>query len=219
MKTLRHFSAIRTSNQPARRRGTRSMLAALLVTLGLLCAESRPARADLVPGLNVAFTVDALIGAGSLISIAGNAYELAHKRPTRGWMYSGFILGFMNTAIGVLVAPIILATSDPPFAIEPGNQSICNDTATGQDFPCGADRPQIAIGMAIGHTVVGLTNLALAIRSAVIWHRQRVAAGTTGDLPAEVASAPKLRYNVTPTVSRDLTGNPAYGLSLSLTGF
>lgn len=219
MKTLSHSSATHFSGRVARRQGLRPVLAALLVTVGLLCAQSRPARADLVPGLNVAFTVDALIGVGSLISIAGNAADLAHKKPTRGWMYSGFILGFMNTAIGVLVAPIILATSNPPFAIEPGNQSVCNDKATGQDFPCGADRPQIAIGMAIGHTVVGLTNMALAIRNAVIWHRQRVAAGTTDTHPAEVASATKIRYNVAPVVSRDLAGSPMYGLSLSLSGF
>lgn len=197
----------------------RAALAALAVAVTLLFADARPARADLVNGLNVAFTVDALIGTGSLISIAGNAVDLARKKPTRGWMYSGFILGFMNTAIGVLVAPIILAANDPPFAIEPGNESVCKDPPTGQTFPCGADRPQVAYGIAIGHTIVGVVNLALAIRSAVIWHRMRVVEGTTQSPPGEIAHLKKLKYDVTPSVSRDLTGNPAYGVSFSLTGF
>ena len=185
-----------------------------------VCSHSRPARAELVNGLTAAFTVDAIIGAGSLVSIVGNSVDLGTKRPHRAWMYSGFILGSINTAIGVLVAPIILATSGAqPVAY--GAEMSCSDKSTvtptmpiAQEYPCGPSRLDVAVGMAAAHSIVGLTNLALAIRNAMLYRRL----GLTGERPP--APPPVLSsLRVAPVVSRDMTGAPMYGAVVSLSGF
>lgn len=208
MKTSLHTSIVRRF----------SVGIALSVVL-FVTGHSRPARAELVSGLQAAFTVDALIGGGSIVSIIGNSVDLARKKPHRAWMYSGFILGSINTAIGVLVAPIILATSGAqPVAY--GAENMCEDRSTktattdAQLYPCGPNRLDVALGMTVAHSVVGLTNIALAVRNAMLYRRLGLA-GEGPQPPPPVLSS----LRVAPVISRDLTGAPMYGAVVSLSGF
>lgn len=191
----------------------RRLSLAITLAVALFAAAERPAMAQLAPGLDAAFTVDALIGAGSLVSIIGNSVDLGTKRPHRAWMYSGFILGSINTAIGVLVAPIILATSGPqPVAY--GNENMCVDDSVtpSQSFPCGPNRLDVALGLAAGHSVIGIVNLALAIRNAMLYRR----------LGLDWERQPPSFWShlrVAPMSGRDMTGAPLYGASVSLVGF
>lgn len=200
------------------KRRSRLAVAALLIALAV-SGHSLPARAELVNGLPAAFAVDGLIGAGSLVSIVGNSVDLARGKPSRGWMYSGFILGFMNTAIGALVTPIILLTSGPS-PIEYGTANMCSDSSTvtaampnPQSYPCGPNRLDVAVGLSVAHSVLGITNLALSFRNAVIWNRQRSA---DIDAAAKAPASPLASLRVAPFVNRDLRSGMFYGVSLSL---
>ena len=77
--------------------------AAVFVTLG----APGGARADdfqLKPGWEVAFAIDAAVGTGSLVSIAGNAVTLARGTPQKGWIVSGYTLGIINTVLCPMLA-------------------------------------------------------------------------------------------------------------------
>jgi len=193
-------------------RARRSRLRRLIREIALLvalfaCGYAGSARAELVTGLDAAFTLDALIGAGSLVSIGGNAADLARKRPTRGWMYSGFILGTANVAAGLIT---VFFGGDP---IEREGDNMCLDKPSGTVNPCGPNTPEIQYGLGIAQTAIGVTNLALAIRSAVIWHRLRAA--ESQEAPPPLSSS----LRVAPVVGRDLAGAPLYGVALSFAGF
>lgn len=185
------------------------LLFSLLVAF-LIGGSSRPARADLVPGLEAAFTVDTIIGVGSLISLGGNAADLAMRKPHRGWIYSGFILGTANLAAGLIT---IFFGGDP---IMTQGTNMCLDKPSMTMNPCGPNTPEIQYGLGIAQTALGAVTLGLAIRNAVIWHRLRVAAESQQAPPPPPTALSSLR--VAPMVNRDLAGAPLYGLTLSLAG-
>jgi hypothetical protein len=194
---------------PLFRRAARAV--ALLAAL-LIFTPSQEAHADLVTGLNAAFTVDAFIGAGSVVSLVGNAVDLARSRPQRGWIYSGFILGTANLAAGLIT---IFFGGDP---IEYQGTNMCYDQASMTTNPCGPNTPQIQYGLGIAQTVLGAVNLGLAIRNSVIWHRHRVAE-IEQKAPAAPAPSPLAHLQVAPLVSRGVAGLPVYGVTVNLAGF
>jgi hypothetical protein len=185
------------------------LLFALLFAL-VIGGSSRPARADLVTGLDAAFTVDTIIGVGSLVSIGGNAADLALRKPHRGWIYSGFILGTANLAAGLIT---IFFGGDP---VQTQGTNMCLDKPSMTMNPCGPNTPEIQYGLGVAQTILGATNLALAIRNAVIWHRLRVAESQQAPPPPPTALS---SLRVAPMVHRDLAGAPLYGVTLSLAGF
>ena len=192
MLTMR-VSPASTSAPPARpprarRRRFALLLAALVV--GALCTESRPAAAldNILPGQEAAFVIDGALGVGSVVSIVGNAVTLAQNRPQRSWMYSGFVLGWINTVI----APLLMV-----YGREPD--------------------PNLGLGLGAAHMVIGVTNLALAIRNGVIWHRQRVAE-RNAILPPPAPPAPPA-VSIAPVIGRDGLGGSLYGVSLQLSRF
>lgn len=131
----------------ARRAAWTAALCALLFLA--VSGASRPARAADVadqPGQEVGVAIQSALWACSAVSIGGNAANIAMKNPQRGWMYSGFICGFVNT----LISPIILIYfQDPaPYGLTAG----------------------------FVHGALGITNLGLAIYNGVLWHRAHTAA-------------------------------------------
>jgi hypothetical protein len=115
-----------------------------------LCAAPGTARADGfldAPGQSVGVSIQAAMVTCSLVSIGGNAANIAMQNPQRGWMYSGYICGFMNT----LISPIMFI--------------FFHDAA-----------PAYSLSTAGVHGAVGITNLGLAIYNGVLWHRARTAA-------------------------------------------
>ena len=136
---------------PPRPRARRAALAAALCALLFLVVSgaSRPAHAAEVadqPGQAVGVAIQSALWACSAVSIGGNAANIAMKNPQRGWMYSGFICGFVNT----LISPIILIyfQDPPPYGVTAG----------------------------FVHGALGITNLGLAIYNGVLWHRAHTAA-------------------------------------------
>ncbi|MBL8633727.1 MAG: hypothetical protein JNM40_10920 [Myxococcales bacterium] len=126
-------------------RASQRLLGALLLSV-MLC-ESRAAHADeitVLPGQQMAFILEGAMATCSLTSIVGNAVTAARKTPSRAWMYSGFICGFINTA----TSPIVMVYGRDP-------------------------QVEYGLGMGLMHGVVGLTNLGLAIWNAHMWHKAR----------------------------------------------
>ncbi|HMY57900.1 MAG TPA: hypothetical protein PKI49_13630 [Pseudomonadota bacterium] len=125
-------------------------LCGTLVLAALVC-DSRPARAGgdiiVLPGQQMAFILEGAMATCSLTSIVGNAVTGVRKTPSRAWMYSGFICGFINTA----TSPIVMIYGTDP-------------------------KVEYGIGMGLMHGVVGLTNLGLSIWNAHMWHKARTAA-------------------------------------------
>ena len=186
-----------------RTRRAKSGLAGLLAgLLGLAClTDSRPARAELYTGLDAAFTMDALWGTGSLVALTGNAVTLIQGKPQRGWMYAGFIFGFVN----LVMSPIIIVYGRADIERVP--------SADGTHFDHGPNRPEIGFGMGAAHGVLGVTCLALSIRNAVLWHRQRV---TESQAPTEpVASRTFTNLQLAPLIARDNQGGALLGLTLT----
>jgi len=184
---------------PARNRRKPPLLAGLVAGLLalVLVGHSRPARADLYTGLDAAFTMDALLGLGSLVAIGGNAVTLAQKKPVRGWMYAGFIFGAINLAMGPII--IVYGRGD----IEPV------PSPTG-GLMHGADRPEIGFGLGLAHTALAVTSLALSIKNAVLWHRLRV---EEAKVPIEpTASRTFSNVQLAPLLSRDSQGGAVVGL-------
>lgn len=136
---------------PQAARSSRVSSLCVLAFLAVLFGMSRSAAAQdaqmpapfTADNVGAALTVDAIIGTGSVVSIIGNSVDLARGKPQRGWMYSGFALGFMNAAMG----PIIIVF---------GRGQI----------------EALGYGLGAAHLVLGLTNLGLAIGNGVRWHRQ-----------------------------------------------
>lgn len=133
--------------------------AALALLLALLGGELRPAHAQdmmpavergFLPGQEAAFAIEGVMIGGSVISIVGNAVDLARGTPHKGWMWSGYILGFMNT----VVSPILMIYGRDP-------------------------KPALGLGLGAAQGVVGVTNLTLAIVNGVRWHRMRMAEQAT----------------------------------------
>jgi hypothetical protein len=190
------------------RLGAALLFALCLFTLGSPRSAHAQAQGQLVTGLDAAFTIDALIGAGSVVSIVGNSVTLAKNKPQRGWMYSGFILGTANLAAGLIT---IFFGGDP---VVYGNDMTCMDRPSGTTNPCGPKTPEIQYGLGIAQTILGAANLGLAIRSAVIWHRLREQEAAAAAPPPSALS----RLRITPTLGRDLGGAAQYGVAISLGG-
>jgi hypothetical protein len=164
----------------------------------LLCVgTSRPARAELYTGLDAAFTMDALLGLGSVVAIAGNAVTLAQKKPQRGWMYAGFIFGAINLAMGPII--IVYGRGDIEPVVMPDGMRVH-----------GQDRPDIGYGLGLAHTALAVTSLALSIKNAVLWHRLRLEESKVNAEP--VASRTFSNVQLAPLVSRDLQGGALVGL-------
>ncbi len=128
-------------------------LCGALVLAALVC-DSRPVRAEgdiiVLPGQQMAFILEGAMATCSLTSIVGNAVTGVRKTPSRAWMYSGFICGFINTA----TSPIVMI-----YGVDP--------------------KVEYGIGMGLMHGVVGLTNLGLAIWNAHMWHKARTTSTET----------------------------------------
>lgn len=133
--------------------------AALALLVSLFGGEIRSARAQdmtppvergFLPGQAAAFAIEGVMMGGSLVSIVGNAVDLARGTPHKGWMWSGYILGFMNT----VVSPILIIYGRDP-------------------------KPALGFGLGAAQGVLGVTNLALAIVNGVRWHRLRMAEQAT----------------------------------------
>ena len=191
-------NAMKSASASPRRR-SRSAIAGLLAgLLALVCVgHSRPARADLYTGLDAAFAMDALMGTGALVAVAGNAITLAQKKPVRGWMYAGFIFGAINLAMGPII--IVYGRGD----IEP-----VPNPAGG--LMHGPDRPEIGFGLGLAHTALAVTSLALSIKNAVVWHRMRVEESKAAAEP--VASRTFSNLQLAPLVSRDSRGGALLGV-------
>ena len=141
-------------------RASQRLLGALLLS-AMLC-ESRTARAEeitVLPGQQMAFILEGAMAAGSLTSIVGNAVTGVRKTPSRAWMYSGFICGFINTA----TSPIVMVYGTDP-------------------------KVEYGIGMGLMHGVVGITNLGLAIWNAHMWHKARTTQTDAPPVPAAAVS-------------------------------
>jgi hypothetical protein len=141
-------------------RASQRLLGALLLS-AMLC-ESRSARAEeitVLPGQQMAFILEGAMAACSLTSIVGNAVTGVRKAPSRAWMYSGFICGFINTA----TSPIVMVYGTDP-------------------------KVEYGIGMGLMHGVVGLTNLGLAIWNAQMWHKARTTQTDAPPVPAAAVS-------------------------------
>lgn len=195
---LKMGKAMLSAHLPRSRR-KRSLFTGLLAGL-LLClcvGYSRPARADLYTGLDAAFTLDAMLGVGSLVAIGGNAVTLAQKRPVRGWMYAGFIFGAINLAMGPII--IVYGQGD----IEPV------PSPTG-GLMHGENRPDIGFGLGLAHTALAVTSLALSIKNAFLWHQLRVEESKAVAEP--VASRTFSSVQLAPLLSRDSHGGALVGL-------
>lgn len=141
-------------------RASQRLLGALLLS-AMLC-ESRSARAEeitVLPGQQMAFILEGAMAACSLTSIVGNAVTGVRKTPSRAWMYSGFICGFINTA----TSPIVMVYGTDP-------------------------KVEYGIGMGLMHGVVGITNLGLAIWNAHMWHKARTTQTDAPPAPAAAVS-------------------------------
>ena len=141
-------------------RASQRLLGALLLS-AMLC-ESRTARAEeitVLPGQQMAFILEGAMAACSLTSIVGNAVTGVRKTPSRAWMYSGFICGFINTA----TSPIVMLYGTDP-------------------------KVEYGIGMGLMHGVVGITNLGLAIWNAHMWHKARTTQTDAPPVPAAAVS-------------------------------
>jgi hypothetical protein len=191
-------NAMQPATAPRNRRKSPILAGFVAGLLALLCVGySRPARANLYTGLDAAFTMDALLGLGSLVAIGGNAVTLAQKKPVRGWMYAGFIFGAINLAMGPII--IVYGRGD----IEPV------PSPTG-GLMHGPDRPEIGFGLGLAHTALAVTSLALSIKNAVLWHRLRV---EEAKVPIEpVASRTFSNLRLAPLLSRDSQGGAVVGL-------
>jgi hypothetical protein len=207
---------------PAARRRRGALVLTLATTAALLTATSRPARAELLTGLDAAFTMDALIIAGGLVAVGGNAVDLARGKPSRGFMYAGFILGTVNIAAGLVT---VFFGGDP---ITKTGTNVCADSYKNDAnmmplmYSCGPPTPQIQYGLGVAQTLVGVADWALSIRNAVLWHRARLAeAGSlapTPPPPPSPAQAVLRSLRVAPLLSRDLSGQAMYGLTVGLRG-
>ena len=191
-----------TTPSPRRARRPSGLRAVVLGTViaALLSLQSTPARAELYTGLDAAFTMDTLFGVGSLVAIGGNAVTLATGKPSRGFMYAGFVFGFINT----VMSPIIIVYGRGDIEKVPAGMG---------GFMHGPERPEIGYGLGLAHGVLGITSLALSIRNAVVWHRQRVAESMTP--PEPVASRTFSSLQLLPVLSRDSRGSALYGVVLS----
>lgn len=141
-------------------RASQRLLGALL--LSAMLSESRTARAEeitVLPGQQMAFILEGAMAACSLTSIVGNAVTGVRKTPSRAWMYSGFICGFINTA----TSPIVMVYGTDP-------------------------KVEYGIGMGLMHGVVGITNLGLAIWNAHMWHKARTTQTDAPPVPAAAVS-------------------------------
>jgi len=131
-------------------RARRASLATALcgLTLAGVVTSARPAAADLVDqqGQQAGLAIQAVLYACSAVSIGGNAANIAMKHPQRGWMYSGFVCGFINTVTSPVML-IFFRNAEPPYGVTAG-----------------------AI-----HGALGITNLGLAIYNGVLWHRAQTA--------------------------------------------
>lgn len=126
---------------------TTTLVAGLAVAAGSLLSSRTADAFEYLPGQEAAFALQGVFGACSVISSVGNALNIANKNAQRGWMYSGFICGFINTA----ASPIIMIYGRDPSS-------------------------EFGLGTGAAHGVLGITNLALAIYNGVLWHRARTAA-------------------------------------------
>ncbi len=203
----------------------RVALVAALLAGAFTFGHSRSARAELVTGLDAALTVDAVILTGSLISIGGNAADLAQKTPHRAWIYSGFILGVTNLAAGVIT---IGWGGDP---IEKQGDNICTDpyrmvvnpadptTSVKATYPCGPSTSAIRFGLGAAQTAIAITNLALAIWNAKRWvAAQREKAPLLEDAKTAQRAVAKPTFRAAPILGQDLAGAPLYGIAVGLTG-
>lgn len=129
------------------RRAAQALALSTATLLGLSAASST-ARADVAdqPGQPAGVAIQAALFACSAVSIGGNAANIAMKNPQRGWMYSGFICGFINT----IVSPVVLIYFRNP-------------------------EPVYGVTTGAVHGALGVTNLGLAIYNGVLWHRARIA--------------------------------------------
>lgn len=186
-------------------RTAQSGVAGLLAGFLAVCTlcDSRPARAEIYTGLDAALTMDALWGTGSLVAITGNAVSLIQGKPRRGWMYAGFIFGFVN----LVMSPIIIVYGRGDIEYVPSNNMPV------PHYDHGPARPEIGFGLGAAHGILGITSLALSIRSAVLWHRARVAESQT--VPEPVASRTFTNLQLAPLVSRDSQGGALVGLTIS----
>jgi hypothetical protein len=96
------------------------------------------------PGQAAGLAIQGLLYACSAVSIGGNAANIAMKNPQRGWLYSGFVCGFINTVTSPVMI-IFFNQAEPPYGVTAG-----------------------AV-----HGILGVTNLGLAIYNGVLWHRAR----------------------------------------------
>lgn len=141
-------------------RASQRLLGALLLST-MLC-ESRAAQAQeitVLPGQQMAFILEGAMATCSLTSIVGNAVTGARKTPSRAWIYSGFICGFINTA----TSPIVMVYGRDP-------------------------QVEYGLGMGLMHGVVGITNLGLAIWNAHMWHKARTTPTDAPAPPAPAVS-------------------------------
>lgn len=161
------------------RRARQKVLGAALFAVALtgLAGVSTPARAAVADedGQAVGVAIQAALFACSTTSIIGNSVNIVQNHPQRGWLYSGYICGFINALIGPITL-IYFREPEPVYGITTG-----------------------AV-----HSVLGLTNLGVAIYNGVLWHRAR----TAGQEP------PKL--SLLPYVGRDQLGASVAGLSLTI---
>lgn len=125
---------------------TTTLVAGLAAAAGTLLSSRTADAFEYLPGQEAAFAIQGVFGACSVISSVGNALNIVNKNAQRGWMYSGFICGFINTA----ASPIIMIYGRDPS-------------------------PEFGLGAGAAHGVLGITNLALAIYNGVLWHRAQVA--------------------------------------------
>jgi len=95
------------------------------------------------PGQPVGFAIEVALYACSVASIAGNALNIEFKNHQRGWMYSGFICGFINT----ILSPILIIYLQTP--------------------------PVYGTTSGLLHGLIGATNLGVAIYNGALWHRVR----------------------------------------------
>lgn len=171
---------------------TGAHLTGALLATGILCSGGA-ARAELYTGLNTAFTMNAILGTGALISVIGNGVTLAQNKPSRGWMYAGFVLGAINT----VMSPIIIIYGRGDIGPVDGMH--------------GPERPDIGFGLGAAHGILGATSLALSIRNAVIWHRQRLTESPLAQ-PVTLRSTMLANLSVAPLATRDARGGSLYGV-------
>jgi hypothetical protein len=180
----------------------RSRFATAILAVGISMSASGRARADLIPGLEAAFSLDGVIGAGALTATLGNAVTLAQHRPARGWIYTGLISGALNLVAGL----VTLGYGGGPI-MRDGNHS-CHDPDTMMDYPCGPPTPALRWGLGMSQTLLAIADLGVSIAAAVAWQRRRAA-----DRPAPTAKQLLLPRII---AGRDRSGASIYGMAFAV---